>query len=66
MEITMEKAYLILATGQIFEVKSFGASGTGVGELVFTTGTVSYTHLKQDSTSNFVRATSVAPCIITP
>lgn len=34
----MEKAYLILATGQIFEGKSFGASGTGVGELVFTTG----------------------------
>ena len=34
----MEKAYLILATGQIFEGKSFGASGTSVGELVFTTG----------------------------
>ncbi|MBQ9827180.1 MAG: carbamoyl phosphate synthase small subunit [Lachnospiraceae bacterium] len=35
-------AYLILANGEIFEGKSIGASCTGVGELVFTTGMVGY------------------------
>lgn len=33
----MEKAYLILEDGSIFEGKSFGAKGTKAGELVFTT-----------------------------
>ncbi len=32
------KAYLMLADGQIFEGKSFGAKGTVIGEVVFTTG----------------------------
>ena len=34
----MKKAYLYLENGQILEGKSFGASGTVMGELVFTTG----------------------------
>ena len=33
----MEKAYLILEDGRIFEGQSFGAQGTVIGELVFTT-----------------------------
>ncbi|MBQ8348272.1 MAG: glutamine-hydrolyzing carbamoyl-phosphate synthase small subunit [Ruminococcus sp.] len=32
------KAYLMLANGQIFEGRSFGAKGTVIGEVVFTTG----------------------------
>lgn len=38
----MEKAYLVLATGQVFEGQSFGAVGETVGELVFTTNVVGY------------------------
>lgn len=34
----MKKAYLYLESGQVFEGQSFGASGTAMGELVFTTG----------------------------
>lgn len=34
----MQKAYLILENGRIFEGKSFGAVGTNYGELVFNTG----------------------------
>lgn len=34
----MAKAYLLLENGMIFEGESFGAEGTAVGELVFTTG----------------------------
>lgn len=34
----MKKAYLYLANGQVLEGQSFGASGTAIGELVFTTG----------------------------
>ena len=34
----MKKAYLYLENGQVLEGKSFGASGTAMGELVFTTG----------------------------
>ena len=41
----MKKAYLYLENGQVLEGHSFGAAGTAMGELVFTTGTVSYTHL---------------------
>lgn len=33
----MKKAYLYLESGQVFEGQSFGASGTALGELVFTT-----------------------------
>ncbi|NCC69731.1 MAG: carbamoyl phosphate synthase small subunit, partial [Clostridia bacterium] len=34
----MEKAYLLLENGMVFEGKGFGASGSCVGEAVFTTG----------------------------
>ncbi|MFI3256733.1 MAG: glutamine-hydrolyzing carbamoyl-phosphate synthase small subunit [Spirochaetales bacterium] len=36
------KAYILLANGQIFEGKSFGASGCITGEIVFTTGMTGY------------------------
>ena len=38
----MEKAYLVLADGRVFEGRRIGAAGDGVGELVFTTGVVGY------------------------
>lgn len=38
----MEKAYLVLENGQVFEGFSFGAKATNLGELVFTTGVVGY------------------------
>jgi len=38
----MEKRYLILETGEVFEGAAFGAGGDTVGELVFTTGVVGY------------------------
>ena len=34
----MKKAYLYLENGQVLEGRSFGATGTAMGELVFTTG----------------------------
>lgn len=34
----MEKAYLLLENGMVFEGTGFGASGTRIGEAVFTTG----------------------------
>ncbi len=37
-----EKAYLLLADGQVFEGRSFGAKGTVVGEVVFTTGVTGF------------------------
>ncbi len=38
----MQKAYLILENGKIFEGKSFGAAGEAVGEIVFTTAMTGY------------------------
>ena len=41
MEIAMEqerKAWLVLADGSVLEGESFGAQGTSMGEIVFTTG----------------------------
>lgn len=38
----MEKAYLVLENGTVFEGKAFGANTDTVGELVFTTGVVGY------------------------
>lgn len=38
----MQKAYLILENGTIFEGKSFGAAGEAVGEVVFTTAMTGY------------------------
>lgn len=37
-----EKAYLLLADGTIFEGLHFGAMGTAIGEVVFTTGMTAY------------------------
>ena len=37
-----EKAWLMLADGQIFEGLSFGTKGTVIGEVVFTTGVTGY------------------------
>lgn len=37
-----EKAYLMLANGQVFEGRSLGAKGTVIGEVVFTTGLTGY------------------------
>lgn len=37
-----DKAYLLLANGRIFEGRSFGAKGTVIGEVVFTTGLTGY------------------------
>lgn len=38
----MQKAYLILENGTIFEGKSFGADGEAIGEIVFTTAMTGY------------------------
>ena len=45
----MQKAYLILENGKVFEGTSFGAKGTTVGELVFTTSMVGYNDLLTDA-----------------
>lgn len=37
-----EKAYLLLADGTVFEGRSFGAKGTVIGEVVFTTALTGY------------------------
>ena len=38
----MNKAYLVLSDGTVYEGTGFGAESSGVGELVFTTGMVGY------------------------
>ena len=38
----MNKAYLVLSDGSVFEGTSFGAAAPATGELVFTTGVVGY------------------------
>lgn len=38
----MEKMYIVLSDGHVFEGKGFGATGETLGELVFTTGMVGY------------------------
>ena len=38
----MDKAYLVLADGTVYEGRGFGANISAVGELVFTTGVVGY------------------------
>ena len=37
-----QKAYLLLADGTVFEGRSFGAEGTVIGEVVFTTSLTGY------------------------
>ena len=44
----MQKAYLILENGTIFEGKSFGAVGEAVGEIVFTTSMTGYVETLTD------------------
>lgn len=41
-ELIVQKAYLILENGTVFEGKSFGASGEAIGEIVFTTAMTGY------------------------
>ena len=38
----MERAYLVLDNGRVFEGRRIGAAGDGLGELVFTTGMTGY------------------------
>ena len=38
----MEKAYLVLSNGRVFEGEAVGAMGESTGELVFTTGMAGY------------------------
>ena len=47
-EQKMEKAFLILATGETIEGNHIGASGCSIGELVFTTGMEGYTETLTD------------------
>lgn len=44
----MEKTYLILETGEIFEGKGFGAASESIGELVFNTSVVGYVETLTD------------------
>ncbi|MBQ6052855.1 MAG: glutamine-hydrolyzing carbamoyl-phosphate synthase small subunit [Clostridia bacterium] len=44
----MERIYLILENGTVFEGRSFGAYGETLGELVFTTGVIGYTETLTD------------------
>lgn len=44
----MQKAYLILENGTIFEGQSFGASGEAIGEIVFTTSMTGYVETLTD------------------
>lgn len=51
MEIAMEqekKAWLVLADGTVLEGASFGAQGTAIGEIVFTTGMTGYQEVLTD------------------
>ncbi len=45
------KAYIVLANGQVFEGKSFGAAGCVTGEVVFTTGMTGYLEALTDPSS---------------
>jgi len=44
----VQKAYLILENGTIFEGQSFGASGEAIGEIVFTTSMTGYVETLTD------------------
>ena len=44
-----DKAYLILADGQVFEGRSVGVKGTVIGEVVFTTGMTAYQETMTDA-----------------
>jgi carbamoyl-phosphate synthase small subunit len=42
LEHKLDKAYLVLENGQVFEGESYGAKGLSLGELVFATGMTGY------------------------
>jgi carbamoyl-phosphate synthase small subunit len=42
LERKLDKAYLVLENGQVFEGESYGAKGLSLGELVFATGMTGY------------------------
>ena len=44
----MNKIYIILENGRVFEGEGFGADGESIGELVFTTGMVGYVETLTD------------------
>ena len=44
----MDKIYIVLEDGHVFEGESFGAKGETIGELVFTTGVVGYVETLSD------------------
>lgn len=44
----MHKAWLVLADGEVLEGRSFGADGTVIGEVVFTTGMTGYQEVLTD------------------
>ena len=44
----MDRIYLILENGTVFEGQAFGATGETIGELVFTTGVIGYTETLTD------------------
>lgn len=44
----LQKAWIYLANGMFFEAKSFGASGTNIGELVFNTSLTGYQEITTD------------------
>ena len=43
-----KKAWLVLADGTVLEGISFGAQGTAIGEIVFTTGMTGYQEVLTD------------------
>lgn len=58
-----EKAYLMLADGQIFEGISVGAKGTVYGEVVFTTGVTAYQETITDPSNYGLIVTQTFPLI---
>ncbi len=56
-------AWLVLANGQVFEGRSFGASGTAIGEVVFTTGMTGYQETLTDPSNYGQIVTQTFPLI---
>lgn len=59
----MKKAILALADGLIFEGESFGASGEGIGEVVFNTSITGYQEILTDSSYKGQIVTMTYPLI---
>lgn len=60
---SVKKAYLILADGTVYEGRSFGAEGTTIGEVVFTTGMTGYQETLTDPSYYGQMATQTFPLI---